>query len=916
MSVIHLTANSRLTQTLKQQALASQTQTVIVTPQVMTIGQWWLQWEQACLLRGELAQDDLSGKILSTFEAQLVWEQVLEQEIEQRTDDQGQPLTLLNPSSTAKQLYQAWSLWMEWLDDSQRDEVLELHFHSEEVELFKSGVKRYQAILDEHGWQDEVQHQRKRLQWLADGKGRLPQSFVLHGFDEITPLMKRWRSIAEQRGCQVLVQADMEIETAPQVSLYTAQDPLDEVRQVANWCVQQWLELQKTKPVHSIKIGVVAPNLADYKAALSGALDEQLALAQQQWLHLQSAKTHTLYNLSLGVSLREVPLVKNALQTLKLFLQPRRTCAYSEWSEWLISPYTAENALQRQQSDASLRRMQWTSFKWPSLLAAEAGDKLPKGLKKRLQQWQKKIESESTASLSVAEFVDLAEACLQTLGWASFRELNSDEYQQKQAFGDVLARFRSLTATQGKQSLSEWLSVLNRYVGETLHQSQSRGLQPIQIMGMLEAGGQQFDALWVMGLTDEAWPRMPNPNPFLPVALQRTYKLPRCDAQRELEYARQVTKRLYAAAPVQVWSYAHYLGEAELLNSPLLESDLFEQACSFTRADYRTLASVNFDQRSDLVWELDNRGPEIPEGTHAPGGTGILQAQSKCPLMAFMDFRLGARNDLQEVEDGLQSTNQGTLIHEVLEHFWQETKTQANLFTLSDEEIQQRLIDLIQTSFDGLKNAFDEHYLALEQARILELLLQWMDVEKQRPSFAVEETERETLIKLAGIEFRVIIDRIDTVSGEKVILDYKTGKASINDLLVSPVKAPQLAVYLHTLEDSVAGIGYALLHSDDGVSLNALAAEDEVLSGGRSVKVFAKMAEKEGSDFYEVQWPDFLESLKQEVLDLAHSIQQGVADMRFDKPADIAYAASLLALRLPEVEMQLAQAGIRAEEIE
>ncbi|WP_373020935.1 PD-(D/E)XK nuclease family protein [Thiomicrorhabdus sp.] len=916
MSVIHLTANSRLTQTLKQQALARQTQTVIVTPQVMTMGQWWLQWEQACLLRGELAQGDLSGKILSAFEAQLVWEQVLEQEIEQRTDEQGQPLTLLNPSSTAKQLHQAWSLWMEWLTDEQRDEVLDLHFHSEEVELFKSGVQRYQAILAEHGWQDEVLHQQKRLQWLADGKGRLPQTFRLHGFDEITPLMKRWQSIVEQRGSQVTVQADTEMEAVPQVSLYTARDPLDEVQQVASWCVQQWLDLQQTKPVHSVKIGVIAPNLADYKAALSSALDEQLALAKQQWLHLQSTKTHTLYNLSLGVSLREVPLVKNALQSLKLFLQPKRTCAYSEWSEWLISPYTAENALQRQQSDAGLRRLQWTSFKWPTLLAAEAGDKLPKGLKKRLQQWQKQIESQSGGSLTVVEFVDLAEACLQTLGWASYRELNSDEYQQKQAFGDVLGRFRSLTATQGKQTLSEWLSVLNRYVGETLHQSQSRGLQPIQIMGMLEAGGQQFDALWIMGLTDEAWPRMPNPNPFLPVPLQRTYKLPRCDAQRELEYARQVTQRLYAAAPVQVWSYAKYLGEAELLSSPLLESKLFEQASSYARADYQTLASVNFTQRSDLVWELDNRGPEIPAGSHAPGGTGILQAQSKCPLMAFMDFRLGARNNLQEVEDGLQSTNQGTLIHEVLEHFWQETKTQANLFTLSDEEIQQRLTDLIESSFAELKNAFDEHYLALEQARILELLLQWMEVEKQRPSFAVEETERETLIQLAGIEFKVIIDRIDQVNGEKVILDYKTGKASVGDLLKSPIKAPQLAVYLHTMDEAVAGIGYALLHSDDGVSLNALAAEDEVLSGGRSVKVFAKMAEKEGSDFYEVQWPDFLDSLRQEVLDLAHLIQQGVADMRFDKPVDVAYAASLLALRLPEVEMQLAQAGISAEEFE
>jgi len=918
MSVIHLTANSRLTQTLKQQAFLAQSSTVAETPVIMTLAQWWQQWEQACLLRGELQEGDFAHKRLSTFEAQLVWEQVLEKESAQRLDEQGEPLALLNLSTTAKQLNQAWSLWMEWLDETQRLQTQELHFDSQEVALFKKAAQHYQSILESHNWQDETLRQQSRLQWLAEGKGRVPQRIELHGFDELTPIMRRWQGVLEQRGCEVVIAEDSVMPVSPQRYVYKARDPADEVQQAASWCVQQWLALQKTQPLHTIKIGVVAPNLGDYKSALSQQLDEQLALAFQQPLNLQSPQRQTLYNISLGVSLLEVPIVKNALQSLKIFCQPKRRCAYEEWSQWLISPYTAEDIGRRQQADSKLRRLQWASFRWPTLIESDAAQALPKGLLKRLQNWQRFLEKQPTSSIGIRDFVELAESCFERLGWAQSRSLNSDEYQQKQTFMEVLAQFKQLTSIQQKQSVDSWLAVLQRFVSETLHQSQSRGLQPIQIMGMLEAGGQHFDALWVLGLTDEAWPRMPSPNPFLPMDLQRQYSLPRCDAQRELKYAHQVTQRLSQAAPQQVWSFAAFLGEAEMLASPLLESRWLAESQPFLPQAYQSLAYEHFARRSDLQWELDNCGPQIPAGSHAPGGSGILQAQSKCQLMAFLDFRLGARNGLQDVEEGLQSTNQGTLVHEILEYFWQETRSQSNLLMLSDEQVADRLQTQIENRFDALKNAFDGAYLKLEQARIMELLLQWLEVEKQRPPFAVAETERETFIELAGIEFRIVIDRIDLVEGQKVILDYKTGKASVGDLLKSPIKAPQLAVYLHAMEeqDAVSGIGYGLLHSDDGVSLNALVAEDEILSKLRSVTVFAKKSEKEGDDFYGVRWQDFLDSLRQEVLDLAKSIQQGVADMTFDKPADVAYAASLLALRLPEVEAQLAEAGICQEALE
>jgi probable DNA repair protein len=459
-----------------------------------------------------------------------------------------------------------------------------------------------------------------------------------------------------------------------------------------------------------------------------------------------------------------------------------------------------------------------------------------------------------------------------------------------------------------------------------VHQSQSKGLQPLQLMGVLEAGGQSFDALWVMGLTDEAWPRSPNPNPFLPMRLQREAGLPRCDALRELVYAQRISARLKTAAPNIVWSYARQNAGAVLLPSPLL-ADLVSHADSADEASravtdylpkpYQTLAQVQFslrDATAPLEWVEDAVAPPMPEHSHAPGGTSILQAQSQCPLMAFIDYRLGARFGLQTVTDGLQNTHQGTLIHLVLQRFWEITRSQTALLALSPEALQNRLSDLISQAFSELHGQLTAAYVPIEQARILELCLAWLTLEKTRPSFEVLALETTHLITLAGLEFKVIIDRVDRVNAQSgtlqtFILDYKTGTANIANLLKTPTKAPQLAVYLHALNSldelrDIGGIGYGLLHSDDGVKLSALCESVDILPKSRAISVFSELADKENGDYYQVAWGDFLEALRQQVLDLALQIKQGSAPMQFERLDDVQYAHGRLALRLPEVTAQ------------
>ena len=83
---------------------------------------------------------------------------------------------------------------------------------------------------------------------------------------------------------------------------------------------------------------------------------------------------------------------------------------------------------------------------------------------------------------------------------------------------------------------------------------------PIQVVGVLESAQLEFDHLWVLGLSDDTWPRPARPNPLLPLELQRSRGVPRASAEWELAFARRAQAEWLRAAPT--WSSATTLPRA------------------------------------------------------------------------------------------------------------------------------------------------------------------------------------------------------------------------------------------------------------------------------------------------------------------------------------------------------------------
>lgn len=951
--MLHLAVNSRLTRFLKADFMAKQLaedhSKVVQTPQVMTWSQWWHAWQDSLMLQGKLPLNALPEKVLTTFEAQSIWQSLLEEACQQ------DGLLLMNTSQTARQLYQAWNYDHEYLSHDthfqqtidEKADLFEGLYQTEETRLYLKLKKRYLRLLQQRNLWDAALQMQHRLSWF-ESFGSIGIQVKLHGFDDLSPYFKTWIAMVEAKGGNVVSQ--QQTSQSGEQKRLIAKDETDEVQQAALWAYEQAKTLKETLKSRTPRIAIVAPDIATVAQPLAWALDECLLLNQGVPLKFQQDKSapSAFYNISLGQVLTDLPIVQNALSILTFSVSSELNgdaakIDYNHISEWLMSPYTPGDLVSRQTLDFGLRSWQWPRLTLVELYKAlqrqiystgETGDKksaqqsclmVPKPLLKSLKAMTQPGRFSSVESgkkrLSAEAFYQAAISVLEQAGWAESGAqgaLNSVEFQQKQAFLKALHGFsnQSIVSLTGKQdsqlSAQAWLQKLRQYVVEQVHQPEAVADAPIQIMGMLEAGGQTFDALWVMGLTASAWPREAKPNPFLPMQLQREYQLPRADVARELHYAQALTQRLLHSAPEVVWSFPKQ-SEGQLnLSSRVIEKQLEGMGVmTLLPLSYQSISQVLFNQALPIEKIQDDQAPAVPEGQKVPGGSAILNAQNQCPLMAFFDYRLGAKYQLESVEDGLKSNHLGTLVHQVLEDFWRETKTQAALLRLSDEQVKFQVEILLDHYLAEVAQHFNHHYLSSEKQRITGLLCDWLALEAKRPPFEVLAFEQSVELNLAGIRLSITIDRIDGLAPDQIeqpvlVLDYKTGKTSINDLLKTPIQAPQLALYLHALQGELPwqlkdlqGLGYGKIHSDEGVSFSVVVSESGYQLQPR-LPVFEKLPGKLAETYENVSWQAYLESLKTFVEQLAEAVQQGQAGLIYDKPDAIRYAASQLALRLPE----------------
>lgn len=774
----------------------------------------WSAWQQrqwhAAQLTAELPL------LLNPQQELALWERVI--------DESPESGAMLQTDAAAHAAAEAWAMTCAWrLAASLRGGPV-----GEEARAFLGWSERYTRFCARRSLIDSARLPDELARLIREGIVAAPARLVFYGFDAIDPQRENLIAALRERGARV---ETLLIARAPREAvLISHPGPEQEIQAAARWARSLLLRDAQTR------IGVVVPELARLRSTIARVFDDALlpgALLAPGELQPRP------WNLSLGLPLSHWPPVHAAQLLLELAAGhlPAAAAGVLLRSPFLGGAESERSA--RALLDAKLCRVGEPRVTLDGLAYVAAQESRLHAcplLLERLRKVRHRARALLQQRCGPSAWSPLLQSLLSAAGWPGERGLNSEEYQAVEAWRDLLGGLAHLDLIHGELAFNGALDLLRRQAGERLFQPETPEV-PVQILGVLESVGLEFDHLMVVGLHADAWPRPARPNPLLPVELQRRAGVPAGSPDWELAFARRMTEWWRGAAPAVVFSHPCGDGDQEFGVSPLLvdtrpatAEDLQIEPCE----DYRL--QVYAARSLEVVEDVEVRA--LPAGIALAGGAGLLQDQSACPFRAFAAHRLGA-TVIEQPAEGLDAGERGSLLHAVLATLWSQLRSSAELHRLDHDTLRDRVRAAVDAALPRWMrrrpSAFQTRFLELERTRLQALAHEWLEVEKGRAPFEVAQVEQTRALEAGGVRLEVRLDRVDRLAdGDELLIDYKTGKASVSHWLGERPEEPQLPAYACTGERTPAGLAFARVKRGES-GLEGLAERPEFGSGIQAV---------------------------------------------------------------------------------
>jgi probable DNA repair protein len=456
-------------------------------------------------------------------------------------------------------------------------------------------------------------------------------------------------------------------------------------------------------------------------------------------------------------------------------------------------------------------------------------------------------------------------------GWPGDRVLSSEEHQALSAWQDLLVEFAAAARVQAALTARDALGILVDMAGSWLF-APAGDEAAVQVVSLRESEGLEFDAVWVAGLSADAWPEPARPDALLELGLQRAAGIPEAVPALQLSRARGRLGRLTASAQAAILSWSARRGDAALTVSPLLSAMPATTASALPvykgpRHREAVRAAVG-----SLVEDALDPVRILPSGTHARGGASVLSWQAVCPARAFIESRLNA-TELRRPRRPLDGRDRGTLVHLLLQHLYSAADCQRGLGELDPD----RLRTLFDTAADRAINAVLRapgpvlaRLRGLERVRLWQVTQQMQALDRSRTPFTVEAREQDHRQQLGPLVLSVRIDRVEKLAnGQRLVIDYKTGQFSSSGWRGPRPADCQLPLYVV----ATGSAGCAVLHFQPGsLRLDGVGADDLDIQGLKSPEQFFR---EPG-----LTWPAVMQRWQASLQQLAEEFASG--DFRID----------------------------------
>ncbi len=735
-----------------------------------------------------------SRLVLTDVQEILTWEQV----IRDCTTDE----ILLNYTTTAKAVKDTWQLINHWLlpiEKLSQDNLIE-------VQHFMCFVNHFIQRCDEKHYISRAELLPGLIHNIKALTPFLPTHIYFIGFEDFSPALQTLRDNLKQH-CEI---KDLSIYQVKKATTALAPFPDDEteLREMARWAYRSHME----KP--NAVIGCIIPNLTEKR--------EQVLRIFTEVYFAEAIEIETLpFNISASRHLSDYPILKSAIQILDFQLG---ACLHNEFSELLLSPFIGEaisEINERALFNTWLQSNCEMYIDVNRLIDSSPLQKICPKFHARLIQI--KNFKQSVVNTKLENLINDFIKQLQIMGWPGEASLNSIEYQVVERFRKSFDELITFEKFFSKITIKQGIGLLIKLLQNTLFQAKTNENAPIQILGLLEASGLLFDKLWVSQLNHETWPAPIKPNPFIPVAIQKKYQMPHATCERELQYSISLTQGFIRSAKEVIFSYALMDGERQLMPSSLVSH---HPLMTFDPTSYLSLEKKIF-RTKELETYFDETGPPV-EGTLSKGGSALFKAQAACPFRAFAKYRLNATS-MENIQFGLSPADRGKIIHHVLAAIWNEIKSHQQLCQFSPEELTNFIFNKVQISLISYQNkkpyTLRPTTISLESTRIVNLVVEWLNLEKNRMPFSVIKCETKEMVKIGKITVELQLDRVDQLPDEThILIDYKTGKVHFLDWFGERPNEPQLPLYSMSDSHNLSGIFFAQVRRGDlnfqGISEN------------------------------------------------------------------------------------------------
>ena len=839
------------------------------TPNVLS----WNAWLNRTFKEYYLTDEDIvKPVVISDSQERIIWEQIIK--------SSNKESVLLQTSATAKHAVASHKLIKHW--DINLDE--ERQYLNDDALAFLSWLKQYRSKLKKQEWVASSDLMSCIFDIFKSKSLCSPKQIILTGFDELNIQQEQFLLFLQSKDCVV---EWVENESKNQsVQCVQASQVREEIDWSARWA-RSLIEENK-----ECRIAIVVPELKQLRDIIDLTFQNVFTPVG---ISPASSSVQKTYNISLGKPLSEYAFIETALSILRM----KNVMDIEEMSSILMSPYIhgwSDELYNRSLLDQKIRQSGKLVVKLDYVLKCALNNSHFMCSKFVLQL--EKLLTVKRALPSMArpsEWANLIAKKLDEIGFSKGRNLSSDEYQVAEAWNELLYELASLDNTCDLIQYSVALNYLTRFAGERVFQPKTNDA-PIQILGVMEASGLEFDHLWIMGLHDAVWPPAPKPDPFIPMVLQRKKNVPHSSAEREFNVISKITKRLISSSSHVFISYPA-MDTADILRpSPLLKEFEIIDVANTKRWENASWKQLIF-KSSSLEKITDDIVP-VAEGEILKGGSQIVRLQSLCPFRSFAELRLGARS-VNKPTIGITPVERGSIIHNILEYIWNEILSHQELMKLTEDslsEVISRFVSRVLLDYAN-KTSVDipKHFMSLEKVRLERLMHDWLSIEKLRPAFKVLSTEQSLELNLGGIVINLKLDRVDELEqGGQLVIDYKTGNVSPSQWFGDRPQEPQLPLYSVAMPGKLSAVTFAQLQTGS-FGFKGVAADKDLVPG---VKSFQQLLQSKKYD----SWSALLDEWQKVVETLADDFRQGNAAVDpLDFPLTCTYCNLTQLCRVNEV---------------